>query len=90
MSPSFLEQTCTLISAHDENSRTQFLLGFENLVVDFVIKNLATREKLSISGVSRSQMQPAPLPSYAYDVLIANCRSPRQKIVYIYYILERL
>ena len=58
MSPSFLEQTCTLISAHDENSRTQFLLGFENLVVDFVIKNLATREKLSLSGVSRSQMFP--------------------------------
>ena len=53
LSPSFLEQTCTLIRAHDENSRTQFLLGFENLAVDFVIKNLATREKLSPSGVSR-------------------------------------
>ena len=53
LSPSFLEQTCTLNRAHDENSRTQFLLGFENLAVDFVIKNLATLEKLSLSGVSR-------------------------------------
>ena len=58
LSPSFLEQTCTLIRAHDEKSRTQFLLGFENLAVDFVIKNLATREKLSLSRVSLWQMFP--------------------------------
>ena len=47
---------------------------------------LITSELLKIGGAAR----PPPLPSYAYDVLIANCRSPRQKNVYILYIREAL
>ena len=41
-------------------------------------------------GGEGAAARPPPLPSYAYDVLIANCRSPRQKNVYILYIRDAL
>ena len=52
----------------------------DSVLERFKLKNLKYLQRKG--AVAR----PLPPPSYAYDVLIANCRSPRPKNVHIYYI----